>query len=139
MLAGKRVVVVDDSIVWGTTTPRIVSLLRRAGVREVHFRITTPPISSPCYFGVDMATRSELIAANQTVSEINAHIGSDSLGFLSLEGLMKAIGRGQDKLCNACFTGRYPIDVQMQMERIEAARKEPALAAAESLNRMGRA
>ena len=139
VLAGKRVVVVDDSIVRGTTTPRIVSLLRRAGVREVHFRITTPPISSPCYFGVDMATRSELIAANQTVSEINAHIGSDSLGFLSLEGLMKAIGRGQDKLCNACFTGRYPIDVQMQMERIEAARKEPALAAAESLNRMGRA
>ncbi|MCA9820971.1 MAG: amidophosphoribosyltransferase [Dehalococcoidia bacterium] len=139
VLAGKRVVVVDDSIVRGTTTPRIVSLLRRAGVREVHFRITTPPISSPCYFGVDMATRSELIAANQTVSEINAHIGSDSLGFLSLEGLMKAIGRGPDKLCNACFTGRYPIDVQMQMERIEAARKEPALAAAESLNRMGRA
>jgi amidophosphoribosyltransferase len=139
VLEGKRVVVVDDSIVRGTTKPPVISLLRRAGAREVHVRIAVPPIVSPCYFGVDMATRSELIAANKSVEEIREHIDADSLGFLSLEGLMRAIGLGEDKLCNACFTGRYPIDVQMQMQSIEAARKEPALAAAESLNRMGRA
>jgi amidophosphoribosyltransferase len=137
VLKGKRVVVVDDSIVRGTTKPRVVNLLRRAGAREVHVRIAVPPIVSPCYFGVDMATRWELIAANKTVEEIRQHIGADSLGYLSLEGLMRAIGLGPNRLCNACFTGRYPIDVQMQMERLEGAERVPVLAAAD-LDRLPR-
>ncbi|MCC6381333.1 MAG: amidophosphoribosyltransferase [Dehalococcoidia bacterium] len=137
VLRDKRVVVVDDSIVRGTTTPRVVNLLRRAGAREVHMRITTPPIVSPCFFGVDMATKWELIAANKSVEEIRQHIGADSLGYLSLEGMVRSTRQGNDALCNACFTGRYPIDVQMQMDRLEAGRREPVLAAAESLNRAG--
>jgi amidophosphoribosyltransferase len=85
-LRGQRVVVVDDSIVRGTTTPRIVSLLRDAGAREVHLRITSPPIVHPCYLGVDMATYAELIAANLTVDQIRERVGADSLGYLSIEG-----------------------------------------------------
>jgi amidophosphoribosyltransferase len=139
VIAGKRVIVVDDSIVRGTTTPRIVSLVRRAGAREVHVRITSPPIISPCFFGVDMATRWELIAANKSVEEIREHIGADSLGYLSLDGLQRAIGQGPNTLCNACFTGRYPIEVQLQMEHLETVeRRQPALVAAESLHRAGR-
>ncbi len=139
VLAGKRVVLVDDSIVRGTTTPRVIALLRRAGAREVHMRITTPPIVSPCFLGVDMATKAELIAANHSIEEIRQHIGADSLGFLSLEGLNRATGQAPEDLCNACFTGVYPLNVQMQMERLEAERaREPALAAAESLHRAGR-
>lgn len=139
VLAGKRVVLVDDSIVRGTTTPRVIQLLRRAGAKEVHMRITTPPIVSPCFLGVDMATKAELIAANHSVEEIRQHIGADSLGFLSLEGLNRATGQDPNDLCNACFTGVYPLNVQMQMEKLEAERgREPALAAAESLHRAGR-
>jgi amidophosphoribosyltransferase len=138
VLKGKRVVVVDDSIVRGTTTPHVVSLLRRAGAAEVHMRITTPPIVSPCFFGVDMATRWELLAANNTVDEIRDHIGADTLGFLSIEGLNQSTRQSENSLCNACFTGRYPINVQMQMDRLETSRREPVLAAAESLNRAGR-
>jgi amidophosphoribosyltransferase len=139
VLRGKRVVVVDDSIVRGTTTPRVINLIRRAGAAEVHMRITTPPIVSPCFMGVDMATKDELIAANQTVDEIREHIGADSLGYLSLEGLNQSTGQRAEDLCNACFTGRYPLNVQLQMDRLDAGRSlEPALAAAESLNRAGR-
>ncbi len=138
VLAGKRVVVVDDSIVRGTTTPRVVELLRRAGAREVHMRISSPPIVSPCFFGVDMATKWELIGANKSVAEIQEHIGADSLGYLSLEGMHKAIGLNGDRLCDACFTGKYPLDVQLQMSLDKAERREPALAAADSLNRAGR-
>jgi amidophosphoribosyltransferase len=139
VLAGKRVVLVDDSIVRGTTTPRVIALLRRAGAKEVHMRITTPPIVSPCFLGVDMATRAELIAASHSIEEIGRHIGADSLGFLSLEGLNRATGQDPKDLCNACFTGVYPLNVQMQMERLEAERsREPALVAAESLHRAGR-
>ena len=139
VLAGKRVVLVDDSIVRGTTTPRVIQLLRRAGAKEVHMRITTPPIVSPCFLGVDMATKAELIAANHSIEEIRQHIGADSLGFLSLEGLNRATGQNPEDLCNACFTGIYPLNVQMQLERLEAERgREPALAAAESLHRAGR-
>jgi amidophosphoribosyltransferase len=101
-------------------------------------RFTTPPIISPCFLGVDMATKAELIAANKSVEEIRQHIGADTLGFLSIPGLNKATGQPEEDLCNACFTGRYPLNVQMQMDRLEAARhREPALAAAESLNRAG--
>lgn len=107
-LRGQRVVVVDDSIVRGTTTPRIVALLREAGAREVHLRITSPPIKHPCYLGVDMATYDELIAANYTVEEIRAKTGADSLGYLSLKGLFTAVGRERDEMCVGCLTGEYP-------------------------------
>jgi amidophosphoribosyltransferase len=107
-LAGRRVVVVDDSIVRGTTTPRIVALLREAGASEVHLRITSPPIKHPCYLGVDMATYDELIAANYTVEEIRQRTDADSLGYLSLEGLLAATGRDRSEMCLGCLTGEYP-------------------------------
>jgi amidophosphoribosyltransferase len=107
-LAGRRVVVVDDSIVRGTTTPRIVALLREAGASEVHLRITSPPIKHPCYLGVDMATYDELIAANYTVEEISQRTDADSLGYLSLEGLLAATGRDRNEMCLGCLTGEYP-------------------------------
>jgi amidophosphoribosyltransferase len=138
VLQDKRVVVVDDSIVRGTTTPRVIALLRKAGARELHVRVTTPAIAWPCFFGVDMATRSELLAASHTEEEIRQVIGADSLAYISLDGLNRATKQDAHTLCNACFTGRYPIDVQMQMDRLEVQRREPALAAAESLNRAGR-
>jgi amidophosphoribosyltransferase len=107
-LEGRRVVVVDDSIVRGTTTPRIVALLREAGASEVHLRITSPPIKHPCYLGVDMATYDELIAANYTVEEIRQRTDADSLGYLSLEGLLAATGRDRSEMCLGCLTGEYP-------------------------------
>ncbi|MDQ2663882.1 MAG: amidophosphoribosyltransferase [Candidatus Eremiobacteraeota bacterium] len=107
-LRGQRVVVVDDSIVRGTTTPHIVSLLRDSGAREVHVRITSPPIQHPCYLGVDMATYDELIAANYTVAQICEKIGADSLGYLSLEGLVESTGRRREEMCLGCLTGEYP-------------------------------
>jgi amidophosphoribosyltransferase len=138
VLDGQRVVVVDDSIVRGTTTGRVLNLIRKAGAKEVHMRFTTPPIISPCFLGVDMATRAELIAANKSVEEIRQHIGADTLGFLSIAGLNAATGQPEKDLCNACFTGVYPLNVQMQMDKLDAARaREPVLAAAESLNRAG--
>ena len=125
VLHGRRVVVVDDSIVRGTTKPRVMELLRRAGAREVHVRIASPPIVAPCHLGVDMATRAELIAANNTVPEIRAHIGADSLGYLSVEGLVRATRRPAEALCNGCFTNRYPMDVQDQLPLV-APRVDPA-------------
>ena len=107
-LRGQRVVVVDDSIVRGTTTPRIVSILRDAGAREVHLRITSPPIVHPCYLGVDMATYAELIAANLTVDQIRERVGADSLGYLSVERLVESTGRERDNFCLGCLTGAYP-------------------------------
>ena len=107
-LNGQRVVVVDDSIVRGTTTPRIVKLLRDAGAREVHVRVTSPPILNPCYLGVDMATHEELIAANLSVEEIRQKIGADSLGYLSLEGLIASTGRDASEFCLGCLIGKYP-------------------------------
>jgi amidophosphoribosyltransferase len=107
-LRDQRVVVVDDSIVRGTTTPRIVALLRESGAREVHVRITSPPIMHPCYLGVDMASYDELIAANLTVDEICARIGADTLGYLSLDGLVGASGRGRNDFCLGCLDGHYP-------------------------------
>lgn len=107
-LRGRRVVVVDDSIVRGTTTPRIVQLLRDSGAREVHVRITAPPIKHPCYLGVDMATYDELIAANYSVEQIREKIGADSLGYLSLDGLIASTGRKREEMCLGCLTGVYP-------------------------------
>ena len=118
MLKDKRLVVVDDSIVRGTTTPSVVKLLKKAGASEVHMRICAPPIRYPCFFGVDMATRRELIASQKTVSEICDFIGADSLGYLSTEGLIKAVALPKDTFCLACFTGDYPIPVQLEMDKL---------------------
>jgi len=118
MLDGKRVVVIDDSIVRGTTTPKVVELLRRAGAKEVHMRICAPPIRYPCFFGVDMATRWELIAAQKTVPEVRDFIGADTLGYQSIDGLIKAVGLPRDTFCLACFTGDYPIPVQLEMDKL---------------------
>ncbi len=118
IIKGKRMVVVDDSIVRGTTTPRVVSLLRKAGVKEVHLRICAPPIRHPCFMGVDMATEWELIAARCTIPEIRDYLGSDSLGYLSVDGLLQAVGLPRNIFCLACFTGDYPIPVQMGMDRL---------------------
>jgi len=125
MLDGKRLVVVDDSIVRGTTTPKIVELLRRAGAKEVHMRICAPPLRYPCFFGVDMATRWELIAAQKTVPEVRDFIGADSLGYLSIDGLIKAVGLPKETFCLACFTGDYPIPVQLEMDKL-ALESKPA-------------
>jgi len=118
MLDGKRLVVVDDSIVRGTTTPSVVRVLRKAGVKEVHMRICAPPIRYPCFFGVDMATRRELIASQKSVTEIRDFIGADSLGYLSIEGLIESIGLPRDIFCMACFTGDYPIPIQLEMDKL---------------------
>ena len=118
LLEGKRLVVVDDSIVRGTTTPKVVQLLKKAGAKEVHMRICAPPIRYPCFFGVDMATRWELIAAQKTVPEVRDFIGADSLGHLSIEGLIKAVALPRDIFCTACFTGDYPIPVQLEMDKL---------------------
>jgi amidophosphoribosyltransferase len=113
VLRGKRVVLVDDSIVRGTTTPPLVRLLRGAGAAEVHVRIHSPAFRWPCYLGLDVATRQELIAASKTVDEIAEHIGADSLGYLSLDGLLRAIDVPREEFCIGCFTGNYPVPVQM--------------------------
>ncbi len=118
VLNDKKVVVVDDSIVRGTTTPQVVKLLRKAGAKEIHMRICAPPIRYPCFFGVDMATRWELIAAQKTIPEIRDFIGADSLGYLSVNGLIKAVALPKDIFCLACFTGDYPIPVQIEMDKL---------------------
>lgn len=118
LLAGQRVVLVDDSIVRATTTLLLPAMLRKAGAREVHMRITSPPIISPCFFGIDMGTRWELIAGRMSVEEIREHIGADSLGYLSVDGLIKAIGLPKEKFCLACFTGNYPVPVPLQMDKL---------------------
>lgn len=112
----KRVVMVDDSIVRGNTTGPLIQLLKQAGAKEVHVRITCPPIMHPCYMGVDMGLRDELIAANQTIPEICKFMGADSLAFLSLEKMMSAIGTDKG-YCNACFTGRYPLPVPVGINK----------------------
>jgi amidophosphoribosyltransferase len=117
-IVGKRLIVVDDSIVRGTTTPKVVSMLRKAGAKEVHLRICSPPIRHPCFFGVDMATRWELIAAQKTVAEIRDAIGADSLGYISIDGLIESVGLPKDYFCLACFTGDYPIPVQLEMDKL---------------------
>ncbi len=108
VLEGKSVVMVDDSMVRGTTTRGLVSMIRAAGAREIHMRIASPPVTGPCYYGIDMPSREELIAANLTVDEIAQRVGVDSLGFLSLEGMLHAVPDGPHGFCHACFSGDYP-------------------------------
>jgi len=109
IIAGRRVVVVDDSIVRGNTTRQIVGMLRDAGAEEVHLRISAPPIRNPCHYGVDMSTREEMIAHRRTVEQIAEHVDADSLAYLSLDGVYEAIGTPAEDHCDACFTGRYPL------------------------------
>lgn len=121
-LAGKRVVLVDDSIVRGNTSGPLVQMLREAGAKEVHVRVACPPIKFPCFMGVDMASQTELIAANMTVDEICEHIGADSLAFLTVEGLMKAL-KAEDGYCNACFTGAYPFATEIPLFELQEKEK----------------
>jgi amidophosphoribosyltransferase len=116
VLEGKRVVVVDDSIVRGTTSRKIVRMIRAAGAREVHMRLSSPPIQWPCYYGIDTPTRKELIAASHDVAEIQRYLGADSLGYLSLDGMLKATGNDPAHFCHACFTGQYKIGFEHQTE-----------------------
>ena len=109
VVAGKRIVVVDDSIVRGNTTRQIVQMLRDAGASEVHMRISAPPIRHPCHYGIDMSTREEMIAHNRTEAEVAAELGADSLAYLSMEAVYEAVGTPREKHCDACFTGDYPI------------------------------
>ncbi len=112
ILEGKRVVLIDDSIVRGTTSRKIVGMVRSAGAREVHVRISSPPTTGPCYYGIDTPLKSELIAAHQSVEEIRRFIAADSLAYLSQEGLLEAVGDGEGRrYCTACFSGRYPVAV----------------------------
>ena len=106
---GKRVVLVDDSIVRGTTSRKIVKMVRSAGAREVHMRISCPPTISPCYYGIDTPRRSELIAATNTVDETKKYLQADSLAYLSLEGLLRAVGQGANRYCTSCYTAEYPV------------------------------
>jgi amidophosphoribosyltransferase len=110
VLAGQRIVLVDDSIVRGTTSRKLVRMLRRNGAKEVHFRVGSPPVTHPCFYGIDTPSRRELIGAVKTVEEIRDYLGADSLGYLSHEGLL-AVERSPERFCTACFTGQYPVAV----------------------------
>lgn len=110
-IQGKNIILIDDSIVRGTTSRRIIDLIRRSGAKEIHARIGSPPITSPCYLGIDMATREELIAAHKTVQGVEFIIGANSLYHISLEGLVNAIGIPRDDLCTGCLTGVYPVEI----------------------------
>jgi len=126
VIQGKRLVVVDDSIVRGTTTPHVVNLLRKGGAKEVHMRVCAPPIKHPCFMGVDMASREELLAANNTLEDIRTIVGADTLGYLSVEGLLEVVGGTKGGFCDACFTGNYPVPVQLELSKLALVQPEPA-------------
>ncbi len=119
VIEGKKVVVVDDSLVRGTTSRGLVQMIRAAGAREVHLRLSSPPITGPCHYGIDTPTREELIAATHSEDEIRAYLGVDSLGYLSLEGMVAAAGSGP--FCHACFSGQYPTEVPDAVVQIQHA------------------
>jgi amidophosphoribosyltransferase len=138
-IKGKRVVAVDDSIVRGTTSKRIIEVLRRAGAREIHMRISSPPMRFPCFMGVDIGSTKELVAAGRSVEEVRRFIGADSLSYLSLPGLMKAVGAGtMDQFCRACFDGSYPVPVPQQLEMDKMQFEAPVAAPARELARRPR-
>ena len=117
IVTGQKVVMVDDSIVRGTTSRGLVAMVRQAGAREVHFRVASPPIVGPCYYGIDTPTRDELIAASHSVEEIAAYLGVDSLGYLSLEGMLTASAGDSNRFCHACFSNRYPTPVPVEASK----------------------
>lgn len=127
-IEGKRVVVVDDSIVRGTTSQSLMQMIRQVGAREIHLRIASPPITGPCLYGIDTPTRSELIAANHSVEEIREHLGVDSLGYLSLEGTLASAGGDPTRFCHACFSGDYPTGTPHDGARNDAASDLPIAA-----------
>jgi amidophosphoribosyltransferase len=116
---GKKIVVIDDSIVRGTTSRQIVKILREAGAREIHFRIPSPPVIASCFYGIDTPSRAELIAANLSVEGIRKYLGVDSLGYLSLGSLVKSVALPEDNLCLACFNGNYPVKIPEKMESLK--------------------
>ncbi len=122
VIRGKRVVVIDDSIVRGTTSKKIVRMIREAGAKEVHMRISSPPTKWPCYFGIDTPTKEQLIASSSSLDEICKHIEADSLGYLSLEGMLEAAGGSKEEFCTACFDGDYPVEIPEGI--IKQAKKE---------------
>ena len=126
VLAGKRVIMVDDSIVRGTTSRKIVKALRDAGATEVHMRISSPPVTHPCFYGIDTDSQDQLIAAKNSVEDISKRIGVDSLAYLSWEGMLLATREDPQSFCSACFTGKYPIDVPEPMKRSKLMLEEPA-------------
>src|SRR4029079_9960569 len=132
VVRGKRLTVVDDSIVRGTTTKQIVALLRKAGAEEVHVRISAPPIFHPCFYGIDTQIATELIASTSSLEEIRAFIGADSLGYLSIQGVLAALDLPYDRFCFACFDGRYPEPVpydsasrKFMLEELDLGRGSP--------------
>src|SRR3712207_467750 len=125
LIRGRRVVLIDDSIVRGTTSKKIVRMVREAGAREVHVRISCPPTVSPCYYGVDTPNKSELIAAQMSVEGVRDFIEADSLGYLSMEGMLEACGLPFDTSCVACWSGRYPTRINPAAETQYAREREP--------------
>jgi amidophosphoribosyltransferase len=125
-LSGRRVVMIDDSIVRGTTIGQQIKMIREAGAVEVHVRVSSPPYRHPCFYGIDTANQNELIAAKLSVDDIKHYIGADSLGYLSLQGLIRAIGVKKDKLCCACLDGKYPVDIPKQAKLSKFVFEEPA-------------
>jgi amidophosphoribosyltransferase len=117
LIAGKRVVLIDDSIVRGTTSRKIVGMVKDAGAAEVHVRISAPPTQWPCHYGIDTPTRDELIAAHHTVEEIRQFIGADSLAYLSLDGMLASVSGPRDSYCTACWTGDYPVSISPEDRR----------------------
>lgn len=130
VIKGRSVVVVDDSVVRGTTSKSLIQMIRHAGAREIHLRIASPPITGSCYYGIDTPTRSELIAATHTIEEIRQHLGVDTLGYLSLAGMLRAAGGDPSGYCHACFSGDYPTELppyaQAQSEKAAAQATVPA-------------
>ena len=126
-VAGKRMVVVDDSIVRGSTMRKIVAMLFEAGAQEVHVRVSSPPIVSPCFYGIDFADEEQLVASDRSVEAVREHIGATSLAYLSLEGAQEATTRPESEFCNACFTRRYPTNVPDEL-RLAKFRFEPSRA-----------
>jgi amidophosphoribosyltransferase len=124
LLKGRRVVLLDDSIVRGTTLKEIIGMVRGAGAARVDVRIGCPPIVAPCYFGIDMKDRKELVAWNRSEEEVARLIGADSLHYLSIAGLVESIGFTDDKLCLGCLTGRYPVDVPEERRRFQRSLEE---------------
>ena len=129
VIKGKRVVVIDDSIVRGNTARKLVGLLFDAGAREVHFRVSSPPVTGPCYYGIDMDDRKGLVGANYTVEEIREQIGATTLAYLSVEGMTAATEQSEKRLCRACFDGDYPLPGttnKLALENLTAAAENQA-------------
>jgi amidophosphoribosyltransferase len=130
MLRGKRVVVVDDSIVRGSTTRKLVQMLFEAGATEVHLRVSSPPIISPCFYGIDMADQNELLASGRTIEQVRERLGATSLAYLSLGGLQESTTQPSERFCRACLTGEYPTEIPDDMRNAKLRFEE--LAAAEA-------